>query len=95
MMCSGFLDPIDTLAVCELHPLILHLATDKVTYRDYDFHWICEYNPQWSAQTTINSLRQRAMMVWLLHYNLGMSLMMTYLGDNYTGAYIEVDKVVI
>jgi hypothetical protein len=39
-LCSGFLDPTDTLATTEAHPLIGHLASSKVAYTNYDFRWL-------------------------------------------------------
>lgn len=93
-LCSGFLTPADTVSLFTVHPLIDHLAAAKVTYSSYDFRWITEYDPHWETQTEINLLRQDAMTACLLHYNLDTSLLMRYVGNNYTGAYREVDKVV-
>ena len=93
-LCSGFLTPADTVSLFTVHPLIGHLASAKVTYSSYDFRWINEYDQRWETQTEINLLRQDAMTACLLHYNLDTSLLMRYVGNNYTGAYREVDKVV-
>ena len=93
-LCSGFLTPTDTLNLFVAHPLIPHLATAKVAYHDYDFTWIRQYNTAWDDQQDIDPVRQRAMTACLLHYNLDTSLLMHYLGNNYTGAYRETDKVV-
>jgi hypothetical protein len=60
-LCSGFLDPADTESLLNTHPLVGHLASAKVAYSDYDFHWLTEYNPHWEAQLTIDRTRQDAM----------------------------------
>ncbi len=46
-LCSGFLDPTDTLAVLEAHPRFGHLASSKVTYTNYDFRWLRQYKIDW------------------------------------------------
>jgi len=85
ILCSGYLAPQDTLAVCDAHPLIGHLAAAKIAYTHYDFRWLVEYNIDWDNQKVIDPARQEAMTACLLHYNLDTSMLMRYLGNNYTG----------
>jgi hypothetical protein len=96
-LCSGFLDPHDTATLFAAHPLVGHLASAKVAYTDYDFLWLTDYDQHWEAQAEIDQNKQDAMTAWtacLLFYNLDTSLLMRYLGNNYTGAYREVNKIV-
>jgi hypothetical protein len=80
--------------VTETHPLIGHLASSKVAYTNYDFRWLRQYKVDWDKQKTIDEAHQAAMTACLIHFNLDTSLLMRYLGNNYTGAYREVDKTV-
>jgi hypothetical protein len=91
---SGFLNITDLITVCTSHSLYLHLASAMVHYRFYDFRWISQYDPDWATQTTISPVKQAAMMACLLHYDLNTSLLMRYLGNNYTGAYRHTSDVV-
>lgn len=93
-LCSGYLAPPDTVAVCATHPLIGHLAATKVAYASYDFRWLREYNIDWDNQKVIDPAKQEAMTACLFHYNLDTSMLMRYLGNNYTGAYRQVDEIV-
>ena len=61
--------------------------------RFYDFLCLREYDPSWASQTTIPLVKQAAMMACLLFYDLDTSLLMRYLGNNYTDAYRQVTKV--
>ena len=84
---SGFLTPDSLLAWSEADPLILHLAASSVAFSVYDFRWVREYNPDWSKQMAIDPDRQIAYTAILLHYHLDVSLLMRYLGNNFTGEY--------
>lgn len=94
VLTSGYLDPTDTIHVCETHPLVMHLATAKVTHSNYDFTWLREYNLTWEQQPHIDTDKMTAMTACLLHFNLDSSLLMRYLGNNYTGAYRQVNDIV-
>ena len=70
-----------------VNPLIPHLARMMDTLSTYDFRWLRNTNPTWATQTTIPTERRKAMMACLFHYNMDVSLLMRFLGGNYTGAY--------
>ena len=73
----------------ETHPLVTQLASSYVSLRSYDFCWIQDYDPAWASQTAIPPDKQYAMLDCLFHYDLDTSLLMHFLGNNYTGAYRE------
>ena len=83
---SGYLDVTSVVSLCSTHTLFLHLASAIVHTRFYDFCWLRNYDVEWHKQTTISSTKQAAMMACLLHYQLDTSLLMRFLGNNYTGA---------
>ena len=56
----------------------------------YDFRWLQETDTQWATQTTPSVKRRRAMMACLFHYNSDVSLLMRFLGGNYTGTHRDV-----
>jgi hypothetical protein len=93
LLLSRFLDPSGLIAICTAHPLICHLTTAMATLSIYNFTWIREYNKNWQEQTCIDPNRQFALTAALLYFNLDVSLMMRYLGNNYTGEYREVPQV--
>jgi hypothetical protein len=64
-----------------------HLASAVVHLSDYDFTWLRAYNLDWTSQTMISKSKSYAFLACLLHFDLDTSLLMQYLGNNYTGAY--------
>ena len=60
------------------------------TLATYDFRWLQNTDTNWASQTKISEERRKAMMACLFHYNLDVSLLMRYLGENYTGAHRDV-----
>jgi hypothetical protein len=78
------------VALTSSHTLLGHLATSIVAFGDYDFRWIREYNLDWKEQETLDPDRQVALTAALLHFDLDVSLLMRYLGKNYTGEYRNV-----
>jgi hypothetical protein len=80
--------------VLETHPLLSHLAASQVAYSTYDFRWIREYNLDWEKQTNIDPDRVIALTAALFHYGLDQSLLMRYLGKNFTGEYRDIPSVV-
>ena len=91
---SGFVDPPSLLAWCDTDPLIIHLAASLVAFRTYDFRWIRDYNTAWASQTEIDPDRQVAFTAALLHYDNDVSLLMRYLGNNYTGEFRDIPRAV-
>lgn len=76
------------------NPLVQHLDTIRLKLRDYDFRWIQKSNPKWASQVEIDTNRVMAMMACLFHYDLDVSLLMRYLGGNYTAAYRDIQQTV-
>ena len=91
---SGHLNPCDTLNLLLVHPLHAHLASAVVHLSDYDFTWLRDYNLDWASQTMISRSKSYAFLACLLHFDLDTSLLMRYLGNNYTGAYRNTHKVI-
>ena len=91
---SGHSNPCDTFNLLLAHPLHAHLASAVVNLSDYNFTWLRDYNLHWATQTMINRSKFYAFLACLLHYNLDTSLLMPYLGNNYTGAYRNVPEVI-
>ena len=89
---SGFLDPPSLVAWCDSDPLVPHLLASLVEFRSYDFRWVREYNTEWADQASIDPDRQVAYTAALFHYNLDVSLLMRFLGNNFTGEYRHVDE---
>ena len=94
LLCTGYLDPVSLCNWFDASPVISHLAASIVAYRSYDFRWAQEYNRDWSQQETIDPDRQIAYTAMLLHFKLDVSLLMRYLGKNFTGEYRDVDATV-
>ena len=90
---SGYLTITDLVHVCTAHSLFLHLASAMVHCRFHDFRWLQHHDPAWASQTTIPLVKQASMMACLLHYDLDTSLLMRFLGNNYTGVYRQVSDV--
>lgn len=80
-------------ALSYAHTLFLHLASAMVHCCFYDFRWLRDYDTFWASQQSIPPVKQAAMMACLLYYDLDTSLLMRYLGNNYTGAYRLVSDV--
>ena len=91
---SGFIGDDDTTSVRATHPLVKHLDVMRIQLSNYNFTHIRNIDTNWSHQKAISKDRSRAMMACLLHYNLDVSLLMRYLGNNYTAAHRDVAKTV-
>ena len=91
---SGHLNPCDTLNLLLVHPLHAHLASAAMHLSDYDFTWLRDYNLDWASQTMISRSKSYAFLACLLHFDLDTSLLMRYLGNNYTAAYRNTHKVI-
>jgi len=91
---SGHSNPCDTFNLLLAHPLHAHLASAVVNLSDYNFTWLRDYNLHWATQKMVNRSKLHAFLACLLHYNLDTSLLMSYLGNNYTGAYRNVPEVI-
>lgn len=94
LLQTGFLDPPSLVSWCHASPVIGHLAATMVAFREYDFRWAREYKHDWATQTAIDPDRQIAYTAMLLHFNLDVSLLMRYLGNNYTGEYRDVPETI-
>ena len=77
----------DIAALLSSHPLIEHLDDMRNAMTGYDFGWIRETDTKWASRRAVCQTRSRAMMAALLHYDLDVSALIRYLGNNYTGEY--------
>ena len=77
----------DIAALLSSHPLIEHLDDMRNAMTGYDFGWIRETDTKWASRRAVCKTRSRAMMAALLHYDLDVSALIRYLGNNYTGEY--------
>lgn len=91
---SGYLHEDDITIVHKVHPLVAHLDNMRIKLADYDFTSIRNINKDWAKQKKISKLKARQMLACLFHYDLDVSLLMRYLGNNYTASYREVDETV-
>ena len=60
------------------------------TLSGYDLTWIQNINKNWVAQKAILKEKTKAMMACLFHYNLGVALLLRYLGNNYVGTHRDI-----
>ncbi len=90
---SGFFTPSDIIALHNTHPLLSHLLSACTHLRTYDFLWLSEYNPDWATQTKLSETRSYAFLACLLHYNLSVTNVVHFLGNNYTGAYRDINSI--
>ena len=80
------------------HPLVDHLAKMTIWLSDpakrIDFSKLREYDLAYASQTEIPPERVKMFMACLFHYNLSVASVMRYAGNNYTGGYRNVRKMV-
>jgi hypothetical protein len=84
---SRMLHSNNTHCLLLVHPLIQHLYCMTTHLHNYNFASIAEYNPNWALQESIPFTRNMAFLACLLHYDLRVSEVMRFAGNNYTGAY--------
>ena len=94
LLRSGFLDPTSLCTLFDASASVTTLAANIVAFDSYDFRWAQAYNTEWSSQTTMDMERQAAYTAMLLHYKLDVSLLMRYLGQNFTGEYRDVEAAI-
>ncbi len=82
------------------HPLVDHLAKMILWFgnpdpgKRIDFSQLREYDLAYASQTEIPQQRVKLFMACLFHYNLSVASVMRYAGNNYTGGYRNVRKMV-
>ena len=91
---SGYLADTDTTSLYAANPLIEHLDTMRKRLANYDFTWLRNMDTTWAAQKSISRSKSMAMMACLFHYNLDVSLLMRYLGNNYVAAHRNIEAIV-
>ncbi len=91
---SGFLTSDDITKLTIALPPLQQLHQAILDLDDYNFRWIKEPNQDWASQTEIDPRKQTAFLAWLFHYNMDTSLVMRFLGGNYTAAYRNVDNII-
>jgi len=91
---SGYLNNADRLKTHNVHPLWKHLDQPRLQLSSYDFTSLRNINHDWATQTSIPPEKAKAMLACLLHYDLDVSLLMRYLGNNYTASHRNVGEIV-
>ena len=91
---SGFLNYSDTCKAHSVHPLWRHLDRSRQQLTSYDFTSLRNINRVWATQTSIPPEKAKGMLACLLHYDLDVSLLMRYLGNNYTASHRKVGEIV-
>lgn len=94
LLSSGYLPDKDRAVLLGTHVLVKHLDKMRRALLTCDFRWIRNIDKNWENQTEISSKKSLAMLACLFHYNLDVSLLMRYLGQNYTAAHRDVQHVV-
>jgi hypothetical protein len=91
---SGYLNSNDKSNLYTAHPLLRHLDYMRQRLVNYDFTWIREINPRWEQQESIQVERAIAMLACLFYFDMDVSLLMRYLGNNYTAAHRNITAIV-
>lgn len=91
---SGYLTSEDKQSLYKTNPLLQHLDSMRQQLSNYDFTWIRNINECWEQQESIQVERSRAMLACLFHFNMDVSLLMRYLGNNYTAAHRNTTNIV-
>ena len=91
---SGYLNNADRLKTHNVHPLWKHIEQSRLQLLSYDFTSLRNINHDWATQTSIPPEKAKAMLACLLHYDLDASLLMRYLGNNYTASHYKVGEIV-
>ena len=94
LLKSGCLDEQSTAALCSTNPLVHHMRRSMIALEDYDFTWIRQYNNNWQSQSEIPPESKKAALACLYHYGMDVSLLIRYLGNNYTGEHRDVEETV-
>lgn len=91
---SDYLGAHVTAGLWVTHPLLNHMATMIPYYQNYDLTWLKNPQPQWTSQEKISAEKAKACMACLFHYDINVSLVMEYLGGNYTGEHRNVEAII-
>lgn len=89
-----FLSDHDLMTFAHAHPPLTQLHHAIKELSNYNFQWIRELNHEWACQAEINPAKPSAFLSCLFHYNMDTSLVMHYLGRNYTATHHNVDDIV-
>ena len=92
-LTSRLLDKDSKQALIDSHPLVAHMSQVSKSLAQYNFLWLQQTDTNWASQTAIPTLRRKAMMACLFHFNLDVSLVMRFLGGNYTAAHRNYQTV--
>ncbi len=90
----GFITNHNLHNLTSAHPPLQQLQQAISSLANYDFQWIKAANPDWATQTKIHLDKPTAFLACLFHYNMDMSLIMRYLGRNYTAAHRNVNTII-
>ncbi len=85
---------LDVQNLTVTYPPLQQLQQAITTLANYDFRWIKMTNPNWAAQAEIHPDKPAALLSCLFHYKMDTSLVMHYLGGNFTAAHRNVDNII-
>ncbi len=91
---SGFLMVNDLHNLTTAHPLLQQLQDTITMLADYYYRWIKTANQNWATQMKVNPDKTTAFLTCLFYYNIDTSLVMHYLGGNYTRVHRNVDDII-
>ena len=95
VLMSGYLTQGDKRSLFEAsNPLVEHLDTMRKSLKHYDFRWLKDINTNWADIKRLAKDKAIAMMACLFFYDMDVSLLMRYLGGNYTAAHRNVSAIV-
>mmetsp|Transcript_16875 Transcript_16875/g.38682 ORF Transcript_16875/g.38682 Transcript_16875/m.38682 type:complete len:650 (+) Transcript_16875:2568-4517(+) len=89
-----FLDGDSVTQLYHSHPLIPHMARMLYKLADYDFRWVRNVPKDWATEDPLNNDRIMALTAALLHFDNNVSMLMRWLGNNFTGSYRNVERTI-
>lgn len=91
---ARYLNEEELCALRNTHPLIEHISNMIKSFKRIDFSALREYDRDYATRTEIPKERIKMFMACLYHYDLSIANVMRYVGNNYTGAYRDIQKSV-
>ena len=90
--CYLTIPDIDNLR--RVHPLLEHLDRMREKSEIYDFRWLQNHDRDWAQRRSVCVRTARANLMALMHYDMDVSQLVRFRGNNFTGAYRNVDSTI-
>ena len=94
VLWSGYLPFNSFASLCDITPVIPHLAKMVINCHTYDFTWLAFEDPYWKEQMTVPQNHAHAMLAALFHYGMHAPDVMRWLGGSYTGKCRDINATV-